>query len=178
MCQQWTPNGLQTVFLVFYAIFWGGIFNVQARWKAFHWPLIFPVPQARWRTMLSFVVLNVLSLFYIVVALCLLERPAPLRMPLSFVVEYLRAIIPAFAAFAFYRIWLGLIEISPKTFYACGIDQVPEKYRLVEPTFRKYYRESREATSAPVVDLGPDTGVANLLFGVIYLIVSTAVLWI
>jgi hypothetical protein len=34
-------NDAQQIFAVFYAIFWGGVFSVSARWKPFNFGLIF-----------------------------------------------------------------------------------------------------------------------------------------
>ena len=52
---------LQQVFMLFYAIFWGAIANVQPRWKPFQWHLFFAVPQARRRAIAALVLLNVHS---------------------------------------------------------------------------------------------------------------------
>src|SRR3970040_2162923 len=55
---------LQQVFMLFYAIFWGAIANVQPRWKPFQWHLFFAVPQARRRAIAAFGLLNVLPLIF------------------------------------------------------------------------------------------------------------------
>src|SRR5437870_760073 len=129
-------NVMQTIFLVFFAIFWGGIFNAQVRWKAFHWSLFRFGPALR-RTLVSFLILNILPIVFFLFAMWALAKPIPSDVRLF---QYLRAVVPAFAIFGFYRIWLGVIEIWPKTFYA-PIGEVPETYRHFEPAFRQSYTD-------------------------------------
>lgn len=171
---QWQPNGVQAIFLVFYAIFWGAIFSVQPRWKAFHWPLFFRAPhQARYRTLISVLILNLVPILFFLFGMWALGKPSlvnPSGWLLSW--EYVRAVVAAFAIFGIFRIWLGIIELWPECFYA-PIDKIPEKYRHVEPTFR---RDGERTMGAFAVDLGIDTGCPNVLSGLIYLMISIGVL--
>jgi hypothetical protein len=166
-------NG-QSVFLVFYAIFWSGILNVQPRWKAFHWPLFCRKPdQARRRTLLSLLILSFFPIGFFVFAMWLLgsiENFSGWR--LSW--EYLRAAIVSFAIFGMYRIWLGIIECFPKYFYA-PVDDIPRKYQHVEPTYRQ---DIGCKPSCVFVDIGIDTGRPNIVWGVIYIAVSVVFLLI
>jgi len=48
----------QQVFMLFFAITWGALANVQPRWKAFQWPLLGRHRPATNRVVLSFLCLN------------------------------------------------------------------------------------------------------------------------
>jgi hypothetical protein len=56
----------QQIFCVFYAIFWGAVFSVSARWKHFNFGLIFDkdVKQVTKRIGLSLIILTTLPIFY------------------------------------------------------------------------------------------------------------------
>ncbi len=112
-------NTNQTVFLVFFAIAWGAVANVQGKWKAFHWPFVNEKP-ARSRVLLSMIYLNILPLAYAVFALWCLSGPDPDSVkwtPRAALDVLLFGFFPAFAAFAFHRLWLARIEANPGRYY-------------------------------------------------------------
>jgi len=148
----------QEVFMVFYAIVWGYLSNVQPRWKAFHWPLfiqLFP----KWlvyllkllihkdnsqktalgfrpvyRLILSFVFFNIVPLGYFLLALNWLRAEYD-GLTIKFV---LCSTLPAMAPFGFYRIWLGIIELWPHKFYlptSARDDSMLPEWLYVEPTY-------------------------------------------
>ncbi len=116
-------NAPQTVFCLFFAIFWGLVANAQVRWKAFDWPLAiagrtdttFKQSRSRiWRSLwyLSFVpVLLFLGLISILVFVP--ERGYDWHMA----IQLAFAVLAAHAAFAPYRFWLSAMERNPGRFY-------------------------------------------------------------
>lgn len=165
-------NDLQTIFLVFYAIFWGYIAGVQPHWKAFHFPLVCKVKQAKRRTILAIVIFNLVPLaFFFLAMLALsgqeLDGISPLRASWDYV---FRGVLPAFAIFGFYRFWLAIIDCKPDIFYASDVRFIDENYRHVEPTYRRRVHDCR---STPVVDVGDShTGRINGVVGVIYIAIA------
>jgi hypothetical protein len=156
-------NDTQTIFMLFFAIFWGGVFNVQAGWKAFQWPLVHfscrpkkpkkgetdPQTEERenhnakavvWervrnRVLLSFGMLNVLPLIFFGVALGALANQTAASSTCVTILKLTGyGVVPAFAAFGFYRIWLGLLECKPDCFYVKCKADLPEEYKNSEPT--------------------------------------------
>jgi len=94
--------------------------------------------------------------------------------PLAGSLHYLvRGVIPAFAIFGLYRFWLAVVELHPAGFYVASQEAIDEKYRHVEPT----YRHKLDDRKGPVVDLGPDCGWMNLLFGLGYVVVGALAPW-
>jgi hypothetical protein len=170
-------EALQTVFMVFYAIFWGAIANAQPRWKAFQWPLVFKkkFPQPRRRALVALLVLNILPLFFFAYGMWALYGRGPtVASPLAGSLHYfIRGVVPAFAVFGLYRFWLAVVELYPAYFYAASMKDIDEKYHHVEPT----YRHKLDERKGPVVDLGPDTGWMNFLFGLGYVIVGLLAPW-
>lgn len=168
-------GALQGIFLVFYAIFWGGIFNVQARWKAFHWPLFGHFGQARRRALISLLILNLVPIGFFAIAMWALRKPIPPNISFwMFVVDYVRPVVAAFAIFGFYRIWLGIVESWPGCFYASAIGTIPLKYQHVEPTFRHSWGDRH----GPVVDLADGAGCPNVFFGCLYVLIGVGALFL
>jgi len=163
-------NETQTIFTVFYAIFWGLVANVQPRWKAFQWPLIFDLKQARYRVALSFMLLNICPVVFFGLIIWFLSGPKLVDSSWTGKIAFrfvCRGVIPAFAAFGFYRVWLGIIEINPKNcFYNQRQSELPEKYRGVTG-------EGHEIE--PTVEglgIKQNTHWKNILFGIIYIILG------
>ena len=168
-------ESLQTVFMLFYAIFWGAIANAQPRWKAFQWPLISEMPQVKHRVWTAVLVLNVLPLCFFAYGMWALYGRGPTNTtPLSGSLHYIiRGVVPAFAVFGIYRLWLAILELNPSYFYAADPEKVDEKYRHVEPT----YRHRLDDRKGPVVDLGEDAGWANFRAGLIYVLLAGLAPW-
>ena len=153
-------NESQQTFLVFYAIFWGMVANVQPKWKAFQLPLIFDFPPARHRVLLSFIVLNILPILFFGWTIWMLSGSS-LKVNywnLGSIIELvIHSIIPAFSTFGFYRLWLGIVELKPNYFYVENSNLVPDKYRKAEPTLDD-------------LTLTPKTGLRNIMFALSYII--------
>jgi hypothetical protein len=95
------------MFVIFYAIFWGTIGNVQGPWKMFQWPLLH-LPHVLARLVLSMPLLNVCPIVFFAVAFFLL-RNTPTDAPsqwtfLATLRQTVAGVIPAFAIFGFYRV--------------------------------------------------------------------------
>src|SRR5438270_8581356 len=126
----------QWIFVIFYAIFWGTVGNVQGRWKMFQWPLLH-FPHVVARLVLSMLLLNVCPIVFFAIAFFLL-RHTPTNAPShwTFVAtlrQTVAGVIPAFAIFGFYRIWLGIVELFPARFYQHD-DERNESIKDIEPS--------------------------------------------
>src|SRR6266566_2485410 len=114
-------NDIQTVFALFFAVFLGTIANVQPRWKAFNWPLLSLMPYGHrgfiWhRLLLSVAFFNVAPILFFALALYTLKGDSVCtNHTVSSLVFH--GIVPAFAAFSFYRLWLSVVEFHPNAFY-------------------------------------------------------------
>lgn len=129
-------NDNQTVFTIFYAIFWGLIANVQPRWKAFQLALVFDLKFARRRAVVSFIIFNLFPLIYYASFLCILNQSAKIESSwvfYDFTRFIARCVVPSFGAFGFYRLWLTIIEIFPKYFYSPTQTELgPQYQRIIE----------------------------------------------
>jgi hypothetical protein len=167
----------QEVFMLFFAIIWGTVANVQPRWKAFQWPLFLRHKPARHRVCLSVLFLNVgpLLLFAYVFWALGFHNDAAERPILHLIIH---GILPAFGVFACYRLWLSTIEAWPAAFYSPkgGVDT---KYEHVEPTYR-IDANGRDLSEPqlPIVDLGRDTACPNFVTAVFYILVALGAPWI
>lgn len=113
-------NVPQQLFAIFFAIFWGTSSNVWPRWKPFQWPLIFRSGRVFARVALSVVVLNLLPLAFFIWALRSLAGKVPASAFDTFgsaCCTVLPAVVPAFAVFGFYRLWLSIVEARTTWFY-------------------------------------------------------------
>ena len=119
-----TLNVPQTLFTVFFAICWGTAANAQPRWRAFAWPYALEEVASLKRLVLSFAIMNVIPILYFVGVLHLLSdtqwQMTTWTYPAGFK-KILGGLLPSFAAFGFYRLWLAIILWKPKCFY--GFDK-------------------------------------------------------
>jgi len=167
------------VFMLFFAIAWGIVANVQGRWKAFHWPIVHRVPEARNRALLSFIILNILPFLYFGYVLWVLTirgQTTSHRAIIAIPELILQGMLPALANFGFYRVWLGIIEWHPKWFYKKYLNDLPKEFRHVEPIVKFHVPKVKYDT--PIIFIGPHTAVPNLTWGIIYLIASSISPWI
>jgi hypothetical protein len=113
-------NVPQTVFTLFYAIFWGTAANAQPRWKAFAWGAV-GRDRATWRRVWWSVLLqNFLPLIYFVVILWLLSFHVwndLANWNFATLLKIFVSISPAFAPFGFYRIWTASVQRWGRFFY-------------------------------------------------------------
>ena len=142
----------QQIFTIFFAVYWGFISNVQPSWKAFHWPF-FRERQARRRLYLSMVILNLLPVIFFVLGLLALAN-SPTHWTLAGAAQMMVfGVFPAFSAFAFYRLWLGIVELFPATYYP-------------KNTNGDYVTEGIHGKPVPI---GRNTGKANIVTALGYL---------
>lgn len=166
-------NDSQTVFTVFFAIFWGLVANVQPRWKAFQLPLVFNLHWPRRRAVLSVCLFNVLPLLFYGWTLYVLNQAHRVQANwtlVDFLGLILHAVVPAFAAFGFYRLWLGIVEIRPKYFYAETQATLPQQYQRLIP------QGIAIEPSLDELSIRPDARTAgkNLFWAIVYLIFALA----
>jgi len=115
-----TMNAAQQIFLVFFAIFWGTAANAWPRWKAFNWALVLSSRRVRQRVVLSSIVLNVIPVIYFILILRHLNgsiHEDRFRTFSSASGIVLPAILPSFAVFGLYRLWIAVVEFRPGWFY-------------------------------------------------------------
>ena len=165
------------VFMLFFAIIWGTVANVQPRWKAFQWPLLCRHRPATHRVILSVLLLNVAPLLlFAYVFWALRHHTASEPEPILHLI--IHGILPAFGVFGCYRLWLATVEAWPATFYSAkgGVDA---KYQHAEPTYRtEVVMRDPSKPELPVVDLGPDTACPNFIAAIGYLILALGPPWI
>jgi hypothetical protein len=131
----------QWIFVVCFAIFWGAIGSVQGRWKMFQWPLIHYHHVAA-RVVLSMLLLNVFPILFFAIGFFLL-RHTPTDTPshwtfLTTLRQTVAGVVPAFAIFGLYRLWLGIVELFPTYFYQHDHEQDPS-IRDVEPSIERVH---------------------------------------
>lgn len=171
---------LQQVFMVFYAIFWGAVASAQSKWKPFQLPLLsrpWRKNRINNRVMFSMVMFNLLPLVFFGYVLCMLEGKTVdnehiVRAAGKIIVN---AILPASAVFGFYRFWLGIVECKPQCFYYSKDERkglLDEKYWHVEPVYRTSHDIGKTATDMPFVDLGDGTGLRNVLWACVYILIG------
>jgi hypothetical protein len=123
-------NVPQTVFCLFYAIFWGLVANAQISWKAFDWPLALagradPTYRQSWNRLgrsMEYLVILPIALFLILVAI-LASLPKQDHFGFRAIAQMFCAVLAAQAAFAPYRLWLSRIERSPGKFYYLHLEK-------------------------------------------------------
>ena len=111
-------NAAQTIFTLFFAIFWSTVANKWPHWKPFHWSL--PKNRTRLRAWLSFALLNVIPILTAALILWLLApvgKKALADTFLNWLFVFAVGAIPAFCILGLSRIWVGLIERWPNWFY-------------------------------------------------------------
>lgn len=163
-------NAMQQIFCLFFAVFWGIVGNVQPRWKAFHWPYVRDkgFPHAARRLCLSMVLLNVLPITYFGVALCCLASPPQSPWPPTSVLPLIIfGVLPAFAGFSFYRIWLSFVEHNPDRYYpkhkSGTFYTTEDQVQRCDPEVKLYL--SRSTARGNMF-----AGVGYLVFGIVLLV--------
>jgi hypothetical protein len=118
-----------TAYTLFFAIFWGGIMNVSGRWRMFQ--PIFKYWHIVRRFWLSFILLNVGPIVYFI---CQQQRIKCIEGEGFWL--WVAAISPALTIFAFYRLWMALVEWRTHWFYQTRAQQALGRVGLigVEPT--------------------------------------------
>lgn len=168
----------QQVFMLFFAIIWGAVANVQPRWKAFQWPLVGRHRPATNRVILSVIFLNIVPLLLFAYVFWALKHHSSNQPNWPVTHLLFHGIVPAFALFGCYRAWLATVETWPSTFYSAK-GGVKAEWEHVEPTFRME-AETRDAAGKdlPIVYLGSNTACGNLVAALVYAIVGLAAPWI
>lgn len=156
----------QSIFVVFFAIFWGCISSVQGRWKMFQWPLI-SYQHVAARVILSFLLLNIFPIIFFAFIFFLL-RNTPITPPSQWTFfdtlrQVVAGVVPAFSVFGFYRFWLAFVEFWPECFYQHEENQ-DARMKKVEPNLEK-------------LDLGQDAW-GNLIFSLLYLLGAAMAAWL
>jgi hypothetical protein len=171
-------NMQQQTFMLFFAIFWGTIASVQGRWKAFQLPLVGRVPVVNCRVCLSFLFLNLFPLMFFAYCIAVLTKAGVSARPyIAGLQLVINGVLPAFAVFGFYRLWLGTVEKWPDSFYAKARDPkcLDKKYWHVEPI---YSNQHQEGTGEPCVNIGIDSANRNIIWAIGYISVGLIAPWL
>jgi len=164
-------NAPQTVFCLFFAIFWGLVANAQLRWKAFDWPLAiagrtdgtYKQSWSRvWRSLWYLTIVPVL-LFLVLISLLAYAPDRPYGWRIGIQLAF--AVLAAHAAFAPYRMWLSVMERKPASFY---YDGVPKQCTI--PVADHY---AAQPWSEPELRLQPTWAKKNLCIACMYVVAST-----
>ncbi len=108
---------MQTIFMVFYAIFWGVVANAQPKWRAFNWPVAFRYARTRRRLGLALIILNLLPILYFIVVFWLLGHVNSVSACLPTSIQLFLVVVAANAPFSIHRLWIALLERSPEKYY-------------------------------------------------------------
>ena len=167
-------NGLQNIFAIFFAIFWGTMAGSLPRWKAFQYPLICRIPEVTRRVSLSFVLLNLFPILFFGWTMWVLKDRA-IRDPwtvwtISQIITH--SVIPAISVFGFYRLWLAIIEFCPRTFYREFPHEVLPQYRKNEPTIAELWYPDTGDRYFPYTPIAITTGSRNLIVSLVYIAVA------
>lgn len=154
-------NTTQQIFTLFYAIFWGVTVSAQSKWKAFHFTFFMRKCQVTLRIILSIILLNIIPILYFTKILMILNNCKSNILSPSLI---FKGIIPAFAILGFYRIWISIIEFFPTLFYRIDDENGLYPSKDVEPTL--------ESLNIPLDNNHIKSACMNLLFGLIYIIIS------
>lgn len=168
-----------TIFTVYYAIIWSTVVGTQSRWKMFHYPAIFNVPEARNRLILSFLMFNVfpLAIFIYTIKHASLEThklSEQEQLTLLDIKMILKYILSAWSIFGLYRVWVGVVRLFPTTFYALNENQVDIELRDSEPNMTtSRHRDKLEFISSydPIHRNMDKTGGLNIIYGLFSLLI-------
>jgi hypothetical protein len=155
--------------MVFYAIFWGGIFNALTKWKAFQLPLIKKLPEVSRRVCLSFIILNIMPILYFAIILFILSF---IQFDVTIISIIIIGIIPAFGIFGFYRLWFGIIELFPSKYY-CHKGSLPNQYLFIEPTINNSHKRKKDPNRIYIGD--NESGKLNVFWALGYVGVGVLV---
>lgn len=113
----------QAIFTIFFAIFWGISANAWPKWKAFNVTPALDERRVRWRIAWSVSMLNFAPAIFFAVVLLQLEHHTFDKLTGAAIAA---AIIPAFAIFGFYHLWIAGIEYRAECFYFHEAELKPE----------------------------------------------------
>jgi hypothetical protein len=140
---------LQTIFGIFFAIFWGATAAAQSRFKPFGW-----LNRVRYdfcRIGLSLVLLNFVPIIYFFLAFLALGSRSPILGSWTGFLMVLLVVFVAIGVIGFYRIWVAIIQCSAGLFYA------PDSL-------------CRLRRNGMDMDFDPELACGNFLWGIIFLV--------
>jgi hypothetical protein len=165
---RWELNLPQTVFTVFYAIFWGVVANAQPRWKAFNWPVGFSKGRRRvfWRAVIALLLLNVVPItLYVLLVFPLQSKPAG-GWTFAGGRQLVLAIVAAVSPFGVHRLWISTLERFRERLYfdtACRNAQILTDGKRLEKEQEPSWEE---------LGLRPEFARGNLLIGAAYVVIA------
>jgi len=158
----------QTVFMIFFAIFWGATTNVHGQWRMFDWPLT-KHPRIRRRLRLAFLILNIIPVAYFMFAITLTSKVGdPVGAGLfRYVLPVSAGIAPGFAALGFYRLFLGFVGMKPATYY------------WYERALKRWQKKDELPREPSIESLGlrPADGIVNIRVGLSFILAPLVIVW-
>jgi hypothetical protein len=143
----------QQIFLIFFAVFWGGIASVYGRYKPFGW---LSGGRNLLRILVAIFLLDIFPILSFVFVLWILGRNPWKISVWDFEngTKIILVVLTAFGIFGPYRIWIGLVQQWPRSFYT---EERIERLRCREPD-----------------DVNGLLAVGNFVWGVAYLLTGLA----
>jgi hypothetical protein len=154
----WQMTGLQTVFTLFFAIFWGTVANAWPRWRPFNWAFFFD-RRVSLRVTWSMLMLNIAPILFFGYVFFHLGGA---KADIEHWRDIFTAVVPAFGVFGIYRIWIAGIEFCPRRFYYQNEIELQKHNRWMigsEPT-------------VSFLKLNGEMWWSNLLFGLLHVMVA------
>jgi len=163
------PNVVQTIFMLFYAIFWGAVANAQPKWRAFNWPVALKYRRPRRRLAAAFLLMNLAPVVVFVAFFSTLACVTPESTSSWFWggLQIFLAIVAAHAPFALHRLWIGTLEHEPTRYYY-EVSEEPGLLPAFEPRLDSTGKEPHS------VALSKDWSRGNLIASVLHLFVCAA----
>jgi hypothetical protein len=125
-------NAAQTVFSLFYAIFWGALANVWPKWKAFDWSLLVEASErsyARRRCVLSVALLNIVPILFFVPVFAHLggwNSDCPQWLVW---LRLMVCMLQPFVLIGLYWLWVAVVQRHRSKFYPAPLPQ--ERYTAI-----------------------------------------------
>lgn len=131
----------QNVFILFYAIFWGYVSEVQPKWKAHHWTLFSSEPKIRRRIWMALVLFVCVPTAFFAFAFAAFDTPND-----CYLSSVVLPLLAAQAPFGFYRIWIGIMESNPGQYYFTKAELDENKRWWL--SLRPWWKEFKDYSSA------------------------------
>ena len=121
-------NALQTVFTIFYGLYFAVTLTLTGDLQPFDTPMMYKLDRYAWfRCIVSFIMLNLLPLFYFVVIYrCLNTKELPNNLSSMFF-TMLGILSFSIVGFGFYRLFWGVMLIKSREKYIFYGNKLPER---------------------------------------------------
>jgi len=158
-------NVNQQIFMVFFAIVWGTTTSVHGRWNMYPFALYKDIsPQTGKRLLLSLGLMTLAPLIFFGFVMVQLDQYKEVEWTFLGTSKVLiHSVLPAFAVFGFYRLWVAIVELFPESFYRKKVEDqgIPLE---IEPTLESLGLKDKEKVNK--------WGYMNFAIALIYIVVA------